>query len=57
MCTVVVAVVAACRSAESVTAFTANDANAGSAGNPLFYTDLASARRQRTPETPTGEVE
>ena len=54
---VVVVVGAACRSAESDTAFTAIAANAGSAGNPLFPSDLASARRQRTRETPTGEVE
>ena len=54
---VVVAVAATCRSAGGVTAFAAIATNAGSAGNLLFPTDPAFARRQRTRETPPGEME
>ena len=54
---IVVAVAATCRFARSVTAFAAIAANVGSAGNLLFPTNPASARRQRTRETPPGEVE
>ena len=46
-----------CRFAGSDTAFAAIAANAGSAGNPLFPTDLAFGQRQRTRQTPLGEVE
>ena len=54
---IAVVVSAGSRSAGSVTALAANAANAGSAGNLLFPTDPAFARRQRTRETPHGEVE